>query len=211
MRKDFEVALTAVTNNGRALGNVDETLLGDRRLVLAAVRSNGHALQYAHVRMRQDREIALAAVAQDCHALLHVAAELRGDREVVLAALKEDPYAWAHAHNKAQLSLDPVVTVLRIPFEECARNLLVALTKAARRKQPDTDAERNALVDAMLILEKRFPSCRPLVDAAVAALECPYDPESGAPSITGKRNREAVAAECGVVDASIDTDRRTPR
>ena len=59
---DKDVALAAVSLNGRALQHVSIQLKANKDVVLAAVKQNGDALQYASLNLQTDRDILVAAV-----------------------------------------------------------------------------------------------------------------------------------------------------
>ncbi len=97
LKKDREIVLIAVQQNGWALQYADETLKKDREIVLVAVQQNGWALKYADETLKKDREIVLAAVQQDGWALEYADESLKKDREIVLAAVQQDGYALQYA------------------------------------------------------------------------------------------------------------------
>eukprot|EP01047_Picozoa_sp_COSAG01_P073532 COSAG01_NODE_12019_length_1815_cov_32.250000_1_plen_383_part_10 len=93
LKKDREFMLAAVAQNGYALYHADASLKKDREFMLAAVAQNGYALEYADASLKKDREVVLAVVAQDGDALGHADASLKKDREVVLAAVAQNGFA----------------------------------------------------------------------------------------------------------------------
>ena len=110
LRKDREVVLRAVTNNGRALRYAFEALKGDKKLVLAAVTQNGLALQHASEELQGDREVVLTAVAQYVDALGYASPELRADREMVLTAVTHN--GWALEYASQELRADREVCLV---------------------------------------------------------------------------------------------------
>jgi len=86
LKKDREVVLAAVAQNGYVLQSTSGNLKKDREVVLAAVAQNGYALEFASGNLKKDREVVLAAVAQNGHALHYTSEDLKNDREVVMAA-----------------------------------------------------------------------------------------------------------------------------
>jgi len=90
LKKDREVVLAAVQQEGDALFYAAEELKKDLELVLAAVQQDGSALKYAAEGLKKDREVVLAAVQQDGGALQYAAGEVKRDRELVLAAMQQD-------------------------------------------------------------------------------------------------------------------------
>eukprot|EP00971_Amphidinium_carterae_P162301 3217409-Amphidinium_carterae.1 len=69
----------------------------DRELLLSAVKQEGTALQYAPESHRSDREVVLAAVKQDGLSLEYAAAPCKSDREIVLAASTQNVKALQYA------------------------------------------------------------------------------------------------------------------
>ena len=63
----------------RSLAYVLEDLRKDRDVVLAAVQQNGLALQYASEDLRKDRDVVLAAMEQNGYAIEHASPELKAD------------------------------------------------------------------------------------------------------------------------------------
>jgi len=99
-RRDHEVVLAAVQQDGLALEFASAELRDDHEIVLAAVQQNVQALQYASVELYGDREFMLAAVQQDDDALEYASAELRGDREFVLAVVQQNGRALEYADDE---------------------------------------------------------------------------------------------------------------
>ncbi len=93
LRRDREVVLEAVKQDGYALQLSSEELRGDREVVLEAVRQNGFALQCVSGVLREDREVVLEAVKRNGNALQFASEELRGNHEVVLEVVRQNGYA----------------------------------------------------------------------------------------------------------------------
>ena len=93
LKKDKEIVLIAVKENGINLEYADESLKKDREIVLAAVKNAGHALEYANESLKKDREIVLAAVKNFGTSLSFADESLKKDKVIVLAAVKQDAYA----------------------------------------------------------------------------------------------------------------------
>merc|ERR1719221_2024540 len=62
MKKNKEVVLAAVTQNGHVLQLASEDMKDDKEVVLAAVTQLGGALQHASKDMKKNKEVVLAAV-----------------------------------------------------------------------------------------------------------------------------------------------------
>eukprot|EP00971_Amphidinium_carterae_P256812 5099008-Amphidinium_carterae.2 len=85
-KRDPEVVLAAVRQDGFALEFAAEECKRDRDIVLEAVRQHGYALKFAVEEYKKDREIVLEAVRHHAWALRFAAEECKRDREIVLAA-----------------------------------------------------------------------------------------------------------------------------
>jgi predicted RNA-binding protein (virulence factor B family) len=57
LRKDREIVLAAVQQNGYVLEYADESFKKDKEVVLAAVQQNGNALKYADESLQNDPDI----------------------------------------------------------------------------------------------------------------------------------------------------------
>ena len=57
LKRDREVVLEAVKQDGYALRFASEELRGDRDVVMEAVKQNGDALQYASQELQRDTEV----------------------------------------------------------------------------------------------------------------------------------------------------------
>ena len=69
LKKDKEIVLIAVKENGIHLEYADESLKKDREIVLAAVKNFGTSLSFADESLKKDKVIVLAAVKQDAYAM----------------------------------------------------------------------------------------------------------------------------------------------
>ena len=65
LENDREKLLTAVKQDGYALGYASQVLKGDKEVVLAAVKQDGCALQYTSQVLKGDKEFMLAAVQEN--------------------------------------------------------------------------------------------------------------------------------------------------
>jgi len=64
LKKDKDLVLAAVTQNGEALEWANDNMKKDKQVVVAAVSQNGFALEYAHDTMKADKDVILAAINQ---------------------------------------------------------------------------------------------------------------------------------------------------
>ncbi len=90
LKKDREIVLAAIKKNGDALAYADKSFKKDREIVLAAIKQHGWAFVYADESLKKDREIVLAAVTQAGHTLQRIDESFKKDQEIVLAAVKQD-------------------------------------------------------------------------------------------------------------------------
>ena len=113
LRKDKEVVMAAVLQNGDALQYASPALQKDRDVVMAAVSQNGDALCYASSALKRDRDIVLAAVSQQGDALLWSNKDLKNDRSVVMAAVLQNGNALQYASSELQGDRDIVLAAVK--------------------------------------------------------------------------------------------------
>jgi len=105
--RDFVLALAAKSGYA-ALKFADEGFRRDREVVLAAVTQDGEALLFADETFRSDRDVVLAAFTQDGDIFDIVDRSLQRDRDVVLAAATSHGYR-ALLYADESLRNDPQV------------------------------------------------------------------------------------------------------
>jgi hypothetical protein len=114
LRRDREIVFAAVKDNGNVLAYADPELCRDRGIVLQAVSMDGCALQYADPALRADREIVLEAVRQNGYALEHAAPELRRDREIILVAVRQTTTALRYADPELRRDPELLLAAIRL-------------------------------------------------------------------------------------------------
>ena len=82
VRRNRNIVLAAVKQNGRALEDAHDDLKKDKEVVMAAVKQNGGALEDAHDDLKRDMEVALQAVKQDILALEHTPLDINSFLEL---------------------------------------------------------------------------------------------------------------------------------
>eukprot|EP00945_MAST-04E_sp_MAST-4E-sp1_P002915 g2915.t1 len=115
LRKDREIVLAAVKNNGMALMYASDELRKDRKIMVEAMKNNemasmyadelrkemetvnNNGLYYASYGLRNDRYIVMEAVKNNGLDLQYASKELQKDREIVLAAVKNNGMALEYA------------------------------------------------------------------------------------------------------------------
>ena len=116
LRKDRELVLEAVKQDGNAFPYASKELWKDKAVVLAAVKNAGNVLECIEDdcyyedgtlneeklknSMCNDREVVLAAVRQNGTALQFASEELRKDKEIALEAVKQDDSALKYISNE---------------------------------------------------------------------------------------------------------------
>lgn len=90
-RKDKEVVLLAVKQNGYALYYADTKLKKDKEIVPAAVKKDGGSLQYADEKLRKDKKVVLEAVKKDGYALEYADEKLKKDKDILAIINKTEP------------------------------------------------------------------------------------------------------------------------
>ena len=99
LRKDPDVVLDAICNNLSAIDFADPSLREDREFIYWAVQI-GVCLVYAHEDLRKDREIVLAAVSTNRYSLLHADVTLKKDEEIVRSAVIHAGHTILYADPK---------------------------------------------------------------------------------------------------------------
>jgi hypothetical protein len=115
LKKDKEVVLAVVAQDGLALAHVGECLQNDKGVVMAAVAQNGSALEHAGEGLLHPSEgwkrLVLAAVKQDWHALeiclQDQRSEIHKDKEVILAAVAQNAEKHAERRKTAEWICNP--------------------------------------------------------------------------------------------------------
>lgn len=105
-KRDIDVVLAALSDNGCALQHAHVSLKRNRSIVLAALKQTGWALQHVIEPWRSNREIVLAAVRQDGMALKFAPEFLQKDKDVIFAAIdqNEESYKYIHSSLKEKAS-----------------------------------------------------------------------------------------------------------
>ena len=110
LKKDKDVVMVAVAQNGLALEYASDELKNDKEVVMAAVTQKGLALQYASAELKNDKEVVLAAVAQNVLALKYASDDLKNnDKDVVMAAVAQDGYALQYASDELKKDKEVVL------------------------------------------------------------------------------------------------------
>ena len=134
--------MSAVKQNGQALGCASGALKNDRQIVMKAVEQSGLSLRYASAALQGDPEIVMAAVQQDGDALFFASAELKGDREIVMAAVAQSAEALQYVSDELCSSglisyLDGLIKdVFNVPWYTIVATILFG-AKAAAAETPD--------------------------------------------------------------------------
>ena len=69
LKKDKNIMLTAIKDNGDSLEHAHSSLKKDKDVVLAAIKSSGSAIEYADASFQKDKKIVLMAVSKSSEAL----------------------------------------------------------------------------------------------------------------------------------------------
>eukprot|EP00405_Crypthecodinium_cohnii_P046317 CAMPEP_0206580390 /NCGR_PEP_ID=MMETSP0325_2-20121206/33131_1 /ASSEMBLY_ACC=CAM_ASM_000347 /TAXON_ID=2866 /ORGANISM="Crypthecodinium cohnii, Strain Seligo" /LENGTH=345 /DNA_ID=CAMNT_0054086413 /DNA_START=13 /DNA_END=1047 /DNA_ORIENTATION=+ len=107
IRSDPEVLLAAIRQDWKALAFASLTAKCDSDLVMEAILQNPAALDFADASLKRDKQIVLAAVERDGFSLRFADLTLRRDPEVVLVASKQnsESFRWADATLQSNRSL----------------------------------------------------------------------------------------------------------
>ncbi len=113
LQKDREIVLVAVQQDGLALEYANESLQNDRQIVFVAIQENGCALEFTNESLQKDREIVLVAVQQNGCALEFVNESLQNDREIVLAAVQQKGWALQYADESLKKDQEIVLAAVK--------------------------------------------------------------------------------------------------
>ena len=113
LKNDKEIVMEAVKQHGLALESVDESLKKDKEIVMAAVKQNGNALKYVDESLKKDKEIVLAAVKQDGKALYYADKSLKKNKEIVMAAVKQNGSALEYADESLKKNKEIVMAAVK--------------------------------------------------------------------------------------------------
>jgi len=83
LRRDPNIVMVAVQQNGLALKYANDELHRDRHIVMVAVQQNGLALEYANDELKMDLEIAAAALMQNYDAKKYVSEALTSNGDFI--------------------------------------------------------------------------------------------------------------------------------
>ena len=137
LKKDKEVILTAVKQNGLSLFFANQELKNDKEVVLTAIEQNGLALQHASEELKNNKEVVLTAVKNNINIqeIADIIKKQLNDRELVLELIKNNAmwlqYASEVLKNNKELVLTAVKKdglVLRYASEELKNDKEVVLT-----------------------------------------------------------------------------------
>ena len=84
------------------LKNLDKSLKKDKEIVLSAVQQNGYSLKYADESLKKDKEIVLSAVQQNGYSLKYADESLKKDKEIVLSAVQQNGYSLKYADESLE-------------------------------------------------------------------------------------------------------------
>ena len=99
LKKDKEIVIAAVKQDGLALQYADDIFKKDKEVVLEGAKNRGEALEFADDSFKKDKEIVLEAVKAIGSALEFADDSLKKDKEIVLAAVKQDGGALQYADD----------------------------------------------------------------------------------------------------------------
>jgi CxxC motif-containing protein len=116
-KKDKEILMAAVKNDGRVLKYASAELRNDKELVMVAVKNDHgcfgeNAYEYASSELKKDKEVVMAAVKNRASILEYVNSELKNDKEVVMAAVKNSGSAIQYASEALKNDKEVVMTAV---------------------------------------------------------------------------------------------------
>ena len=112
LKKDKEIVIAAVKQDGLALQYADDIFKKDKEVVLEGAKNRGEALEFADDSFKKDKEIVLEAVKASGYTLQYADDSLKKDKEIVLAAVKQ--YANALEHADDSLKKDKEIVLIAV-------------------------------------------------------------------------------------------------
>lgn len=93
LKSDFDFVFDAIKKSTHAsiLNFSCDEIKKNKEMILQVVKENGQALKFVDKSLQDDKEIALAAVKQDAFALSFVSARLKNDKNVLSQAILQNP------------------------------------------------------------------------------------------------------------------------
>ena len=170
LKKDRELVLAAVKQDGYALGFADDTLRGTREIVMAAVKKDGPALKFADPELQNDRELVLTAIDQDGRALQHADPRLKKDRDIVIRAVAQTWRAITYAAPKLQKDDLEIFEVVKAGAVTAMEQYGLALRGADPELKKDRDIVLAAVKQsayALMFADPELKKDREIVLAAV--------------------------------------------
>jgi Domain of unknown function (DUF4116) len=162
-RKNKEIVMAAVTQDGYALEYADESFKKDKDVVMAAVTQNGYALKYADESFKKDKDVVMAAVTYDHSTLQYADRSLKRDKEFVMAAVTQNGYALEYADESLTKDKDVVIAAVTQDGRALFRGADESLTK-------DKDVVIAAVTQNGYVLESVDKSLRKDKDVVMAAV-----------------------------------------
>ncbi|ECG8590423.1 DUF4116 domain-containing protein [Salmonella enterica subsp. salamae] len=123
LKNDFDLAILAVSQQGKALKHVSDELKKNRYIVWMAVITSGNALQFSDEKFKNNKQIVLAAVQQTGEALAFASEALKNDREFLLTAIQLSAIALMYVPDKFKddkAFVKEVVNVSPLALEFCS-------------------------------------------------------------------------------------------
>lgn len=197
LKRDMEVVLRAVQQNGDALRFADDALQNDASIVKEALLNQGLAFQHCSVECRNSRELALTAVTMDGLALYFASTALRSDMDLVLAAMKSN----ALALGAGAAAVRDEIGVNRPVMLEAVRNNGMVL-EHARNYNDDLEIIMTAVKsdgNALQFASKEMCADRSVVQAACASYSGAF--EYASPAL--QADPDIVMASKPVIDRYV--------
>ncbi|ELL0227409.1 DUF4116 domain-containing protein [Salmonella enterica] len=100
LKNDYDIALSAVNQNGTAIKLISDELKKNREIIMAAVKTSGMALRFADEKFKDDKGVVLSAVHQSGEALKFASKRLKNDKDVLLTAVQNSGQALTYVPKK---------------------------------------------------------------------------------------------------------------
>ncbi|ECG0678883.1 DUF4116 domain-containing protein [Salmonella enterica subsp. salamae] len=162
LKNDYDIALSAVNQNGTAIKLISDELKKNREIIMAAVKTSGMALRFADEKFKVDKGGVLAAVHQSGESLEFASKSLKKDRSIILTAVKTSGMSLRFADEKFKDDKGIVLSAVHQSGE--------ALKFASKRLKNDKDVLLTAVQNsgqALTYVPKKFRDDKQLILIAV--------------------------------------------
>ena len=113
LKKDKELVLVAIKQDGLALEFASNKLKEDKDFIFSVVKQNRLALKFASDKLKEDKDFIFSVVKQDGLALKFASDELKKNYDIILAAVIQNGRALEYASNELKKNYDIILAAVK--------------------------------------------------------------------------------------------------